>query len=197
MKYFNLILPEIKDAIAILKLDETKVSAVMNRKNATLYGIGILFFPAVVNLFLSVIVFPSGLGAIFSKFLLWPILIPAVSLVCSIFLINFVAEKVFRVKADYIGFFKVAAYSSIVLWATILPFLLDVIGISLGYGFYNVLWVSGILFILLVIFQFLMKEYKLSRKDAGICIAIGFIAYFLFNLILGKILVGSYYRIFN
>lgn len=196
MEYFNVIIKEINDAFRVLTLDRGKTEIVSHKRDATYYGIGFLVFPVIVNLLLSAFLFPSGFGAIFSRFLFWPMMIPAVSLVIVIFAITIATDKIFGVKVDFLRFFRVLSYASLCLWLTILPFLLDILHISLGYGLYNLLWIVAFAFIMFIGFQILTLDYRLSQKNAIICIAGGIIGYFLVNLILGNILVGSYYRIF-
>lgn len=197
MVYFNQIIGELKDAIAVLRLKESAIHSVYEKKSATKWGIIILAVPVVVNLILSSLLFPSGFSAIFSRFLFWPTLIPFLVLAASFFVISMVAEKIFKVtNANHTGFFRVLAYASLVLWVTMAPFLLGIIGLDLGIGFFNLIWLAGFIWILAVAYNVLIKDYKMQQNDVFICLASGVVAYFIFKLILGKILVGNYYRFF-
>lgn len=187
---------ELKDAISILKLDKTKMSAVAGRRSATKWGIIMLAAPPVVNLFLSSFMFPSGFGAIFSRFLFWPMIVPVASLVVAIFAMSIIGEKVFRGGADHIGFFRVLSYASVFLWLSVLPFLFDAIDIFEVSGLYNLIWSVGVIWILVVAYHMLISHQKLSQRDAAISLFGGIVAYFIAQYILGRILVGRYYKFF-
>lgn len=187
---------ELKDAFAILKQDKYKIAAVSSRDSATNFGIIFLAVPAVVNLFLSSLLYPSGFGAIFTRFVFWSMLIPLISLVGAIFMVSIVAEKFFRPSVSHLRVFRVMSYAGIFMWLTILPFLLDVLGLSLGFGLYNIIWMAGFILMLAAAYQLLSGEYKLQQKDIIICLASSFVAYFVLNYFLGSLLIGVGYRIF-
>lgn len=189
-------LREIRDAFAILKQDRYKIAAVSGRESATNFGIIFLAVPAVVNLFLSSLLYPSGFGAIFTRFVFWSMLIPLISLATAIFAVSIVAEKFFRPSVSHLRVFRVMSYAGIFMWLTILPFLFDVLGLSLGFGLYNIIWMAGFVLMLACAYQFLFSEYKLHQKDIIICLVAGFLVYFLSNYLLGHLLIGVGYRIF-
>lgn len=190
MAYLKEILGELKTAIGVLKLETSAFAGTMK------WGIVVLIFPQIVKLILSVFIFPSGFSAIFSRFLFWPTVIPVVVLSLVFLVMSLVAEKVFSAHANHKGFFKVLAYASIVFWITMVPTVLDSMGFGLGNGFYNLLWFAAFIYVMVVAYNLLIKEYKLVPQSAVICLGFGVLAYFLVHLVLGKILVGSYYKIF-
>lgn len=196
MVYLKEILGELKAAIAVLRLETHVFVDVYERRSAMKWGIAILIFPQLVKLILSVFTFPSGFSAIFSRFLFWPTVIPVVVLSLVFLVMSLLAEKSFDGHANHKGFFKVLAYASIVFWITLVPIVLDVFGFGLGNGFYNLLWFAAFIYTMVVAYNLLIKEYKLAPQGAAICIASGVVSYFLIHLVLGQILVGSYYRIF-
>ncbi len=187
---------EIKDGIAILQLSKPVMAAVAARPSAKKWGFVILAVPPVVNLILSSMLFPSGFGAIFSRFLFWPMIIPTLSLVGAIFGMSYAAEKFFKTGHNHWAFFRVLAYSSIFLWLTIVPFLLGLLGILDPSGLYNLVSLVGAIWVFVVAYHLFLEWGKLSKQNAAIIVVGGFIAYLIFQLILGRILVGKYYRIF-
>lgn len=187
---------EIKDGIAILQLNKPVMAAVAARPSAKKWGFVILAVPPVVNLILSSMLFPSGFGAIFSRFLFWPMIIPTLSLVGAIFAMSYGAEKFFKTGHNHWAFFRVLAYSSIFLWLTIVPFLFGLLGILDPSGLYNLVSLVGVIWVFVVAYHLFLEWGKLSKQNAAIIVVGGFIAYLIFQLILGRILVGKYYRIF-
>lgn len=182
--------------VSVLKLDREAMSRVARDKSATLWGILILFGPPVVNLILASFTFSSGFGVMFSRVMFWPMFIPVVSIFCIIFLMSMVAVRFFGGKGDNIGFFRTVSYSAVVLWLSIVPYVLSIFGILDPMGLYNLIWLAGLIWIAVVSYHMLMEHHKLDSKDAGTVVAIGIIGYFLLRNILGRILVGNYYRWF-
>lgn len=191
MEYSKLV----KNLVSVLKLDKEAMIRVSEDKEATKWGALAFSIPAVVNLTLASFTFPSGFGVIFSRFMLWPMLIPVISVVLSVFLMSFVAVKWFGGKGNHIGFFRVAAYGSSVLWVSIVPFVLGLLGILDPIGLYNLIWLLGAIWILVVCYQMLLMHHKLNDKDALIVVVIGVFGNLLFKNILGGVLVGNSYRL--
>lgn len=196
MAYLKEILGELKTAMAVLRLETSAFAHVYEKRSAMKWGVLILIFPQIVKLILSVFIFPSGFSAIFSRFLFWPVVIPVAVLSLVFLVMSLVAERGLNGHANHKGFFKVLAYASIVFWITLVPTILDVLGFGLGNGFYNLLWFAAFVYVMVIAYNLLVKEYKLGPQGAVICIASGVVTYFLVHLFLGQILVGSYYRIF-
>lgn len=197
MVYLKEILAELKIAIAVLRREESAILNVYERGSARKWGIFILVFPQLIRLILSAFTFPSGFSAIFSRFLFWPIVIPLVVLCGIFFAMSFTAKKLFDAHANHGGFFRVLAYASLIFWIMIVPSIFDIVGFNLGNGFDNLLWLIAFVWIMAVAYYLLTKEYKLNSQSVTICLAVGVITYFLIHLILGTILVGSYYKIFG
>ncbi|MFA7685264.1 MAG: YIP1 family protein [Candidatus Gracilibacteria bacterium] len=186
------IVNEVKVAISVLKLDKVKMAEVAKNKEATFLGIGFLAVPAIINVILTALTFPSGFGSIFSRFLLWPIVIPVLSTVATTFLVSLVAEKAFKGNKDHVGFFRIVSYASVVLWVTILAYLLRLIGLELVF---LASLVAG-LYLLYVIYNILMEHHKLTKEHAIYTIIAAFFISILVSSILGNVLVGSGYRMY-
>ena len=192
----NQIISQVKDAISILKLDKVKMQEVAARNDATKWGIIILVVPTVLNVVLASLNFPSGFSVIFSRFLLWPLLVPLFAMVGSIVVMSFVAQKFFKGQGSHIGFFRTIAYSSVVLWVTVIPFILALLGFFDAFGLYNLIWVVAVIWMFVVSYQMLLIHHKLTQENAAIVIVAGIVGYFLLRYLFGELLVGSSYRIF-
>lgn len=188
---------QFKDAIEILKLNKLKMAQVAGKKDSTLFGIGFLLVPGILNVILAALIFPSGFGGIFSKYLLWPIMIPALSFAATILLVSFVAEKVFHGQKDHVGFFRIMAYASVVLWVSVLPFFMGLIGLGVdAYSLFNLVGLAGGLYLLYVMYNVLMEHHKLNKEKAIYTIVAAFFISIIVSSILGNILVGSAYRFY-
>lgn len=191
------IVNEIKDAVAVLKLDRVKMAEIAKNKESTLVGVGILVVPAVLNLILVSLSYDSGFGSAFSKYLLWPILIPVLSFVATIFLVSLVAEKFFHGGKDHLGFFRIMAYASIVLWVNVLPFLMGFIGMGIdAYSLFNLVGLAGNIYLLYVLYYVLMEHHKLNKERAVYAIIVAFFISIMASSILGNVLIGSAYRFY-
>lgn len=183
-------------AISVLKLNDTSIKAVASDKEATVFGVGFLVVPPVVSLILGAFIFPSGFGAIFSRFLSWSILIPPLSFVGSIFVMVLLVQKYFRLKMEFLPFFRVVGYAGFVSWLTILPFLLGVIGLVDAFSLLNLVWTVCLAWLFLVSFTYLERNSALNRQNMGITLIVGVLSYLVINAILGDFFVGNAYRIF-
>lgn len=190
------VLNEIREAVQVLKLNKSKMAEVAGRKEATRWGIIFLAVAPVVNIVLSALIFPSGLGSIFSRYLLWPIFIPFMSFVAMIFLMSLVAEKAFHGGKDHIGFFRIMAYASVSLWATVVPFLLMVLGIVDAYGLFRLIYLLAGAWILYLSFYALMEHHKLSKENAIFTVVAAIFIALIVESILGNVLVGGSYRLY-
>lgn len=191
----NVFVSQLEDAIAVLKLDKAKMEQISERKAATKWGIIIFVIPLVLNLIFASLNFPSGFGVIFSKFLLWPIVVPVLAVVGGIFLMSILAEKMFNAHGSHIGFFRTMSYSAIILWISVIPFLLAFLGIWDAFGLFNLVWVVAVIWILVVAYHMLLIHHKLNQKDAVVVLVAGVLGYFILKGILGRILVGTSYRL--
>jgi hypothetical protein len=183
-----------KDAVSVLKLDQNKMLEVSSDKSATIWGVIILAVPPLLNLLLTSLAFPSGFGVIFSRFLLWPILVPVLAVSATIILMSVLAVKAFKGQGSYINFFRTVSYAGIALWATIIPYLLAIFGLIDPVGLYNLVWLAALAWMVVVSYHMLLKYHKVTQQDAVIIIVIGVLGFFILRSILGEILVGSSYR---
>lgn len=187
---------QIKNAIRIVTLDREKMASVSGSVDAKKWGILIFVAAPVVNLFLASLIFPSGFSAIFSRFLLWPVLLPSISLVGAIFAMSFALQKLFKKGSEHLALFRVLSYASIVLWLSVIPFLFDLLGL-LEFSRLFVLIVNlGLIWIFVVASKFIVEHFKVNQQELFFTILIGAVSYLLLHSILGNILVGSYYRVF-
>lgn len=189
-----LLVNQVKDAIAILKLDKTKMASVAERSDTVKWGIIILAVPPLLNIILFSQLFPSGFGTIFTSVVFWAMLIPTLSVVGSIFAMSLIAERFFKAGSFHWQFFKVLSYASVTFWLTPLAFLLDLIGLIDASGIFNLIWSIGMIGVFVVAYNFLVHHKHLSQKDAALTLIGGVVAYYLLQQILGNILVGRYYR---
>lgn len=192
----NKMISQIKDAVKILKFDKAMMQDVAKRKSATKWGVVILLVPAVLNLILSAFSFPSGFGVIFSRFLLWPVFVPVMAIVGSAFLMSYVAERFYGSKGEHMGFFRTISYSSIILWLSIIPFLLAFLGVFDAFGLFNLIWVVGMVWIFAVAYHMLLSYHNLKQQDATVVLVVGVVGFFVLRGLLGRILVGGSYRMF-
>lgn len=187
---------EIKDGIKILKFDKPTMAAVAGRVSAKKWGFVMLAVPPVLNLILSSMMFPSGFSSIFSRFAFWPMIIPSLAIVGAIFAMSFSSEKMFESKHEHWAFFKVLAYASVFLWLSAVPFLLALSGVIDPSGLFDLIWLVGVVWIFAVAYHLFLEWGKLSQQNAIIVVGIGVVAYMVFQFILGRILIGDYYRMF-
>ncbi len=187
---------EAKDAISILKLDKAKMMSVAGRQSATKWGIFFLVVPALVNLVLSAISFPSGFGSILSRFVLWPVVIPVLSFLGGLYLIHVAATKLFAAKADFWGFFRIASYSYLVYWLTLIPALLMSVTFFVGGGLGALISLVASIWTLVVAYHVMTDYYKLNQQNAILALIIGVVAFMFVSSILGGVLVGSYYHMY-
>lgn len=190
MDYFN----QIKNLVSVLKLEKEGFIRVAMDKSATFLGIFILIVPPILDLILASQAFPSGFSVMFSRFMMWPMFIPVLSISGVIFLMSFTANKLFNGIKDHIGFFRTVSYSSVILVVTIVPFILGFFGILDPIGLFNLIWMIGSIWIFVVSYNMLLIHHKLSKQDAIAVIVIGIIGYFIIRNILGGFLVGESYR---
>ena len=104
----------LKNLVAVLRLDKEAMARVARDPSATIWGFVILLGPPVINLILSSFAFPSGFGVMLSRFMLWPMFVPAFSIIGVIFLMSNLAVRLFHGKGDVIGFFRTVSFSAII-----------------------------------------------------------------------------------
>jgi hypothetical protein len=189
-------LSEIKDAIQLLKLNKSKISSIAGNKSATVFGVIFLVIPPVLNIIFSSLSFSSGFGSIFSRYLLWPIFIPALSYAGTSFLMSLVAEKVFHGGKDHVGFFRIMAYASVAMGVTVVPFLFMLLGIMDAYGLFRLLYIIAGAWVLYVAFHVLMEHSKLTKENAIFTVVAGIVISIIIESILASLLVGVGYRLY-
>jgi len=192
----NYVISEAKDALAILKFDKVKMAHVAQKTEATRNGVIILLVPAVFNIIFGAMSFPSGFSAIFSRFLIWPLLIPVFAFAGMVFGVSYVARKYFHGVGHDIGFFRVLAYASVVSWVSIPVALLSIVGIFDIFNLLSLINLALIIVVFAVAYHMLLDYHKVHKDDAVKVIVIGVIGYFVLQWIFGKILVGDVYRYF-
>lgn len=196
MNFFRDLIKEVKLAIAVLRFNKAEILAVSNRRESTKWGIIILLIPIVFSLILGSLIFPSGFSSIFSRFLFWPIVIPVISLGASFFTMSFLSQKFFGSSHKEMEFVRVMAYGSIILWLIPIGFLLDLLGLAAADSLAFIIWVAtGVWLGILAYKTFL--DYRLVQPNAIWTVVLGVLIYLIFNWLLGHILVGSYYQMFN
>lgn len=188
------IVHEVKEAIEVLRLNKVKMADVARRKETLMYGIIFIAVPTVLNLFLTGLSFPSGFGAIFTGFVFWSVLIPVLSYAATAFLVSLLAEKVFHGKGDHVGFFKIIAYASVVLWPTVAAFALMALGLVDAWGLFGLVNLLGGLWILYVTYNALMEHHKLDKEKAVYVVIAAVIIMMVVQSVLAKVLVGVGYR---
>lgn len=187
---------EIKDAIAIIKMDEDVMLSVSKRQHASWFGIGLFVVPMLLNLVFFSMSFPSGFGAIFQSFLLWSMIVPVAALLGTIFLISEVAKRLYKGQGDALEFFRAVSYVGIIYWLSLIPALFSGLGILNIGGLHNLVWMVTLIFVFAVSFKMLLKQHHLKQEDAVIVLLIGAFGYFVLQSVLGKMLVGRTYRFF-
>ena len=189
MKDFPLV-SAIKDGIAILKIDKAKMAEIAGRESATLWAFVILAVPFVLNVILSAIQTTMFIS-LQIKFLI----IPLLSVVVVIFLMSIVAQSVFHAKGDHMAFFRVLAHAGIVMWASVVPFVLSLFGVVDVFSIFNLINLVAGLWMLFVTYHVLLNYYKLSQQNAIITIVLGIVGAAIVQSILGRVLIGKFYRL--
>jgi hypothetical protein len=186
---------QIFDAIEVVKLNKAKMAEVASRPSATKWGILILVLPALLNWIFSALTYPSGLLSVFQSYVFGAILIPVLSLVAMIFVISLVAEKFFGAKGAHVGFFRVLAYGSILLWISVIPYLLALLGLWFFGGLFGLVSLAAGIWLLVVSYHLLIEHHKLSKENAVFALIAGIVGYFVIAKILGSVLVGPYFSL--
>ncbi|OGJ42279.1 hypothetical protein A3B60_03505 [Candidatus Peregrinibacteria bacterium RIFCSPLOWO2_01_FULL_39_12] len=186
---------EFKNAFSVLRLDVSKIASIYESSSEKFFPVFFLAVPPVLNLIFAMLSF-SSFGAIFSRFVLWPIVIPFLSVVAAAFIVCTVLKKWLKISIKYLGIFRVVCYSSVVLWASTVVFLLDAVGILQASNLSNLIFNIGAVWMVIVMYKFLFDYLKIAQNNAYIVLAVYVIGYLLSQKILGSLFVGSYYRIF-
>ncbi|MBD3330032.1 hypothetical protein GF354_00710 [Candidatus Peregrinibacteria bacterium] len=184
------------DALGLVKLDIHAVDRILKNKDTLMNGIIILVLPFLVNIILFSLSFPSGIGAIFSRFVFWPVIIPGLSIVGLIFFVAYFAKNVYKVKIEVNSFLGLMLYGSLVFWLLLLPVLLHVIGLNGLASLFNKLSLLLFLWYLLITYKVLGDHYKMDGQAALITVGAAGLVYFLLVETLGNLFVGGFYNFF-
>lgn len=187
---------EIKQAWDVVLLRKSKFSEVYHSGENFFPAVVIFLLPPIVNLFLSSLMFPSGMGVIFSAVGFWPMIIPALCLFGSMVLMYIIVDKWLAIEIKWLGLFKLLAFASLPLWLSPVPFLLDLIGLASVSILFSAVWMFGVAWVFVVAYYFLRYQMKLSDRDLIITLVVSVLSYFVLQSLLGRILVGAYYRVF-
>jgi hypothetical protein len=181
------IINELKTALQIVLFRQNEIHAVAADKGKTKFAYGIIITGAVLS-FLSQKLFlgsllPTGSGLLMA-------LIQAVFMIGGIYLISFIAIKAFKGQGTYDGFFRAAAYASILSWVVILmPVAFWIFGLILGGGLISIITLILGIWSLALLFTLLKSVHKLTSANAAITIIILIIAGF----VIGKLFSFGYH----
>lgn len=190
MKNDLLIFGVVKDGVSILKLDKVKMSQVAHDQKATVWAFVILGLPFVVNVILAALKTTLFLS-LQVKFLL----IPLATIVGAIFAMSFVAQKVFHAKGDHMAFFRVIAYAGVVTWLSVIPFVLSLLGLDDVFSIFNLVNFAAGIWMLVVTYHVLIDYYRLNQQNTVITIVLGIIGAAILQSVLGRVLIGKFYRL--
>ncbi|MBU0577515.1 YIP1 family protein [Patescibacteria group bacterium] len=168
---------ELKRAVQIVLFNEQEMNHLAGDKGKTKYGLYIIITGALLVL-LSNMAFLSGFVFIGSS--LFMALKQVLIMIIGIYLTSLIAQKVFKGHGTHDGFFRVAAYGSILAWLGALqPFLMRIFGIFGGaFGLFSL--IVGI-WSLILMYVIIKTVHKLASGGAlgtmaimiGISIIIG------------------------
>lgn len=178
----------ITDAIAVSKMDKVTIEKVANSKKSLEYGLYILLVPFVLNIGLAALNSTTFFSLQARMFLL-----PLLSVVGVIFLLSFAAQLLFKKKGNHTAFFRVLSYATIFSWLSVIPVLLNVIGLGDFFNLFNDVYLVACLVVLVVAYQLLMSSYHLSKDRALMLVFGGFVMFFVLEGILGSVLIGRFY----
>jgi len=179
----------IQDGIDILKLNKAKMAHVAGDKDATMWAFVILAVPFVANVILALLQ-----TTLFLSLQVKLLLVPLVSVVAVIFLMSFVAQKIFHAKGDHMAFFRVIAHAGLIMWVAIVPFVLGLLGVTDVYSIFNLVNLFAGAWMLVVTYHVLIDYYRLNQQNAIITIVLGVVGAAILQSLLGRILIGKYYR---
>lgn len=186
-KYYGL-------ARSILSLDNAVMKTVAQDVNLLKPAIAIYLFPHVVNILLGALIFPSGFGAIFNRFLTWSIFIPPLAMFGSIFLIFLLLTRYFKVKVHFDAIFKVMAFASMVTFSTVIPYILAVFALADPFFLFGLFWLISGVWMLFVLNAYLRSLHGLDEKKVLIALGCAILAFFILNRILGSLFIGISYN---
>jgi hypothetical protein len=183
-------------ALEIIKLNKATVAAVYAEKGALKMSALLFFVPFVVNLLLSTVLFPSGFRALFSRYSLWPLLIPYLSVILMIGAVYLLLDKYFKKSPDLEGVMNVTFHAGVFWWLTMVPYVFAALGLFDLSAFNSLIWYAGFALVLWALYTVLRDVLKLKDNEVIISLVFAVIAFVFAQNILGNLLIGSYYHLF-
>lgn len=188
------IISELKTALRIVLLKHADIQAIAADKSKNQFAYGII----IVGALLTFIGQKLFLGSLVSTWYgLMGSLIQIVLMIAGIYIISFLAVKLFKGQGKHDEFFRVAAYSSILSWLVILmPVVFWVFGLITGSGLVGLVSLVLVVWSFVVLFVTLRVVHKLTQGGAAGIIAIILIAGFIIGRFtsLGGYRGGSSYK---
>lgn len=188
-KYYSL-------GVSVLKRDAASIKQVAEDSKLLKPAIVIYALPNVLNLLLGALIFPSGFGAIFSRFLTWSIFIPPLALLGGFFVVFLLLTQYYKVKVSFEAIFRVMGIASIVVFLTVVPYVLAVFGLIDPFDLFGLFWLVAGAWMMLVLHAYLKSLHGLDKNKVLISIAVTVLAFFLLDRILGNLFIGSAYNLF-
>lgn len=188
-KYYSL-------GVSVLKRDTASIKQVAEDTKLLKPAIVIYALPNVLNLLLGALIFPSGFGAIFSRFLTWSIFIPPLALLGGLFVVFLFLTQYYKVKVSFEAIFRVIGMASIIVFLTVVPYVLAVFGLIDPFDLFGLFWLVVGVWLMLVLYAYLKSLHGLDKNKVLISIAVTVAAFFLLNRILGNLFIGSAYNLF-
>ena len=81
------------------------------------------------------------------------------------------------------------------MWAGVIPFVLSLLGVVDVYSIFNLVNMIAGIWMLIVTYQVLIGYYKLNQQNAIITMVLGVVGAAIIQSILGRILIGKFYRL--
>lgn len=180
----------------MLKRDAYCIKQVAEDAKLLKPAIVIFALPNVLNLLLGALIFPSGFGAIFSRFLTWSIFIPPLAFLGGLFVGFLFLTQYYKVKVAFEAIFRVMGIASVIVFLTVIPYILAVFGLIDPFDLFGLFWLVSGVWMMLVLHAYLKSLHGLDKNKVLIAIAVTVVSFFLFNRILGNLFIGSVYNMF-
>jgi hypothetical protein len=162
------LISEVKTAIQVALIKEKDIHAVAGDKQKMQYAVAILL-TGVVLPFLGRLFFMPQLFSIGSSLL--SALSQAAMTIIGIYILSYIAQKLFKGQAKHDAFFRAMAYSSIVGWLAFIPIL----------GWISAIWAIVLMFMILKI------VHKLATGQAILTIIIAIVVMGIVGMILSPV----------
>ncbi len=171
------IINELKTALRIVLLKHADIQAVAADKSKNKFAYGIIIAGALLTFISQKLFFGSLISLGYG---LKSALVQIILMIAGIYIISFLAKKLFKGQASHEEFFRVAAYSSILSWLVILmPLAFWIFGLITGSGLIGLVSLVLMVWSFVVLFVILRTVHKLTQGGAAAILAIILIAGFL------------------